>query len=77
MKDTSESDWSKNGNVFDSHRKHFLIYVNQFQYITQEDIHSPRLFIDKKDQTKNCNLEVIFASLGYVKSVRVLPLVQF
>ena len=56
-----------------------LLHVHQFQHKTQEYIHSPRLIQikNKINQTENCNLQVISASSGYVKFMRLLPLVQF
>ena len=56
--------------------KHVLIYVNQFHPKTQEYIHSAGLLLIKKktNQTKNCNVEVISATPGYVK---FMTLIQF
>ena len=78
LPDASDAFWSTSALQIFLH-KHFLIYVNQFQRKTREYIHSPRLLFTKEttNQTENCNPEVISASPGYVRFVRLLPLVRF
>ena len=78
ISDVSDASWSTSALQI-LLQKHFLIYVNKFQHKTKEYIHSPRLILIKKktNQTEHCNLEVISASPGYVKFLRLLPLVQF
>ena len=73
----SDASWSTSALQILLH-KHFLIYVNQVQHKKEEYIHSHRLILIKKktNQTENCHLEVISASPGYVKFLRLLPLVQ-